>query len=171
MKALQTLLITLTAITLLPATALATDTADKLSIQGTYILQSRDLPDGTTRTPPAVSGLLTYTRDYRNFNVSWDNPDNTRTAVAYTAKYRLTDSVYQETPITWMSSNLGAPGMSFAAPANKGDENPVTVKAGALSFPVAGEPPVLVFTADGMTATAKDADGKMMFVDHWSKVE
>jgi hypothetical protein len=30
---------------------------------------------------------------------------------------------------------------------------------------------VLAFTADGMTAAAKDAHGKMMFADHWKKVE
>ena len=38
------------------------------SIEGTYRLVSRDLPDGTKQVPPAIDGLITFTRGYRNFN-------------------------------------------------------------------------------------------------------
>ena len=141
------------------------------SIQGTYQLESRDLPGGKKQMPPAIVGLLTYTKEYRNFNVSWMNPDGKHVSVAYAAKYRLTSTVYQETPLYWMSNNLGSKGVSYKMPANKNAENPVTVKDGTITFPVAGEPPVLEFSADGLTATAKDAQGKMIFVDHWKKME
>ncbi|MGA9990839.1 MAG: hypothetical protein WBP86_00740, partial [Thiobacillaceae bacterium] len=60
-----------------------------------------------------------------------------------------------------MTNNLGGKGVNYTVPANKGAKNAVTVKNGTLAFPVAGEPPVLAFAADGMTATAKEADGKM----------
>lgn len=167
MKTFRMLLLAVTPIMYLPAVSFA----DAPSIQGTYQLESRDLPGGVKQTPPAVSGLITYTKDYRNFNVSWMNPNGTHTSIAYIAKYRLTPTVYQETPIYWMTNNLGRKGVSYTVPANKGAANAVTLKDGTITFPVAGEPPVLVFAADGITATAKDAHGKMMFVDHWKKVE
>jgi hypothetical protein len=167
MKTFRMLLLAVTPIAFLPALSFA----DAPSIQGTYQLESRDLPGGAKQTPPALSGLLTYTKDYRNFNVSWKNPDGSHTSIAYTAKYHLTPTVYQETPIYWMTNNLGGKGVSYTVPANKGAANVVSIKDGTITFPVAGEPPVLVFAADGITATAKDAHGKMMFVDHWKKVE
>lgn len=167
MKTNRLLFFAVTAIACLPAPSFA----GAPSIQGTYQLESRDLPSGAAQTPPAVTGLVTYTKDYRNFNVSWTNPGGERTSIAYIAKYRLTPTVYQETPIYWMTNNLGGKGVSYTVPANKGAKNAVTVKNGTITFPLAGEPPVLVFTTDGMTATAKDAQGKMMFVDHWKKVE
>ena len=167
MKAFRILLFTLPVIACLPAPSFA----DGPSIQGTYQLESRDLSNGKKQMPPAVTGLVTYTKDYRNFNVSWTNPDGKRTSIAYTAKYRLTPTIYQETPIYWMTNNLGGKGVSYKVPANKGAVNAVTIKNGTIIFPIAGEPPVLEFTADGLTATAKDAKGTMMFVDHWKKVE
>jgi len=167
MKMFHMLLLALPVIACLPTPSFADDP----NIQGTYLLESRDLPGGATQTPPAVTGLVTYTKDYRNFNVSWTNPGGKRISIAYTAKYKLTSTVYQETPIYWMTNNLGGKGVSYKVPANKGAENAVTVKDGTIAFPIAGEPPVLEFTADGLTATAKDAQGKMLFVDHWKKVE
>jgi len=41
------------------------------SIEGTYRLVSRDLPDGSKQVPPAIDGLITFTKGYRNFNIYW----------------------------------------------------------------------------------------------------
>ena len=38
------------------------------SIEGTYRLVSRDVPDGSKQVPPAIDGLITFTKGYRNFN-------------------------------------------------------------------------------------------------------
>jgi hypothetical protein len=43
------------------------------SIEGTYQLVSRKMPDGTMQGPPDIMGLLTYTKSHRNFNVIWKN--------------------------------------------------------------------------------------------------
>jgi hypothetical protein len=39
------------------------------NIEGTYRLISRQLPDGTRLSPPAIMGLNTYTKSHRTFNV------------------------------------------------------------------------------------------------------
>jgi hypothetical protein len=39
------------------------------SVEGTYRLVSRTLPDGKVQSPPDVIGLMTYTKGYRNFNI------------------------------------------------------------------------------------------------------
>lgn len=151
----------------LPVQAFAADP----NIQGTYLLESRVLPGDAKQTPPTIAGMVTYTKHYRNINVSWLSPDGKRLSISYIAKYRLTQTVYQETPIYWMSNNFNGQGVSYKVPAFKGAENAVTIKDGTIAFPLAGKSPVVVFTADGMTATARDRQGRMIFVDHWKKVE
>ena len=46
-----------------------TASAQTPSIEGTYQLVSRKLPDGTTLKPPDIMGLWTYTKTHRNFNI------------------------------------------------------------------------------------------------------
>jgi hypothetical protein len=167
LKTIRILLLTVTAIACLPAQAFA----DGPSIQGTYLFESRVLPGGAIQTPPTIAGMVTYTKDYRNINVSWLNPDGKRLSISYIAKYRLTQTIYQETPIYWMSNNFNGKGVSYTVPAFKGGENAVIIKDGTISFPLAGKSPVVVFANDGMTATARDTHGKIIFVDHWKKVE
>ena len=167
MKPIRMLLLAVITIVSLPAPAFA----DGPSIKGTYLFESRELPGGAIQTPPTIAGMVTYTKNYRNINVSWLNPDGKRLSISYIAKYRLTQIVYQETPIYWMSNNFNGKGVSYTVPAFKGAENAVTIKNGAISFPLAGKSPVVVFKADSMTATARDTHGKMIFVDHWKKVE
>jgi hypothetical protein len=41
------------------------------SIEGTYQLVRRELPDGTVQLSPAVMGMITYTKEFRNFSVVW----------------------------------------------------------------------------------------------------
>ena len=140
------------------------------SIEGTYELVSRDLPDGSKQMPPNIAGLQTYTKDYRNFNVFWKAADGKSVSLSYVAKYRFTPKEYQETPIYWMSNNLGSAGVSYQAPAEKGQAKPVTMKGQRIEFQIPGEPPMVVIEGNDFTATAKDAGGKLLFVDHWKKV-
>ena len=41
------------------------------SIEGTYQLVRRELPDGTVQVPPVLKGMITYTKEFRNFSVVW----------------------------------------------------------------------------------------------------
>jgi len=44
-----------------------------LNIEGTYRLIRRELPDGTVQLPPIVKGMFTYTKEFRDFSVVWQD--------------------------------------------------------------------------------------------------
>jgi hypothetical protein len=151
----------------LPAAAQEQTNAPAMpDITGNYILVSRDLPDGKTVSPPEVTGFLSLTGKYRNFNVMWKDPAGKMVSISYVCEYMLTPATYTEKPIMWIMTNEAGPEkVSYAIPPDKGKPNPVTLKDGAVSFPISGEPPVVTYTSDGMTATAAG-----QFTDHWKKV-
>ena len=89
-------------------------------ITGTYLLTSRDLPDGTKQLPPAVSGMLTYTKEYRNFNVMWKDAEGQIFSISYVAEYKLSPTEYSETPIMWVLTNQADGGsVNYEWPAEK----------------------------------------------------
>ena len=66
------------------------------SIEGTYKLVSRELPNGTKQGPQDLQGLLTYTKEYRNFNVYWKDPSGKSFSVSLISTYKLTEKEYTE---------------------------------------------------------------------------
>lgn len=136
-------------------------------MEGTYRLVSRDLADGTALTPPAIQGMLTYTEEYRNFNIYWTGPDGKRFSIAYVAEYELTEDTYTETSIYHMvNDEIGGAGLTYHLSPETGSA-PVTRGEGTISMklPLWDEPSV-VFDSDGLTATREGA-----FVDHWERVD
>ncbi len=67
------------------------------SIEGTYQLVRRELPDGTVQLPPAVKGMATFTKEFRNFSVVWKDDKGKLYSVCYVARYMLTAQEYAET--------------------------------------------------------------------------
>ncbi len=136
------------------------------SIEGTYKLIVRKLPDGTLQGPPDVMGLLTYTKSYRNFNVIWKDAKGKFFSLSYMATYKLTATEYSETSKFFIKSDqIGGKGISYDISGQSGS-SPVTLKDGRLHFklPLYNEPWV-VFEGDRMTAIAPG------FVDVWEKVQ
>ncbi|MBI1852816.1 MAG: hypothetical protein HYR85_20945 [Planctomycetes bacterium] len=136
------------------------------SIEGTYVLVSRDLPDGTKQAPPVVVGLMTYTKEYRNFNVYWKDAKGKSTSISSIATYKLTEKTYDETNVYYMvNDESGGKGVTYDVTAATGS-SPISMKDGRIEMqlPLHGEPKV-VFAGDTMTATREGA-----FVDHWKKV-
>lgn len=136
-------------------------------IEGTYRLVSRDLPDGSTVSPPDIQGMLTYTEDYRNFNIYWTGPEGKRFSISIIAEYELTEDTYTETNIYRMvNDEVGGAGLSYDLSPQSGS-SPATRENGsvAIDLPLWDEPSV-VFTSDGATATREG-----VFVDHWERVE
>src|SRR5437879_8730252 len=77
------------------------------SIEGTYKLVSRELPNGTKQGPPDVLGLITYTKEYRNFNVYVKDATGTSFSISSISTYKLTDKEYSEKNIYYMVNEIG----------------------------------------------------------------
>jgi hypothetical protein len=138
------------------------------SIEGTYQLTSRELPDGSRVEPPAIVGMLTYTDDHRNFNVSWTDANGKRTSVSSISEYELVDKRYWEQCTYYLvNDEIGGTGLKYDL-TRPGGASVVTIgDNGVIAFdlPLFNEPSV-VFTRSGMTATREGE-----FVDHWIKVD
>ncbi|MGH7166601.1 MAG: hypothetical protein ACREIS_13875 [Nitrospiraceae bacterium] len=138
-----------------------------ISIEGTYRLVSRELPDGTKQGPPVVVGLITFTKEYRNFNVHWKDAKGKSFSVSNIATYTLTDKEYSEKSLDFMvNDEIGGKGISYD-PSNPTGSSPVTVKEGRIEFqlPLHGEPS-LVFEGNKFRATRPG-----VFIDYWEKVK
>ena len=136
-------------------------------IEGTYMLTHRLLPDGTKQMSPDIVGLITWTKKYRNLNVTWKDDKGKRISLSSIREYTLTDKEYTEKNIYQLENNeIGGKGITYDLSGNKGS-SPVSQEGCKLKFqlPLFGEP-VLEFDGDKFTATR---DGE--FVDHWEKVE
>ncbi|MFG0284528.1 MAG: hypothetical protein ACF8R7_08920 [Phycisphaerales bacterium JB039] len=133
-------------------------------IEGTYVLTSRDLPDGTTVYPPNVVGLLTFEDGQRNFNIYEGHVEGAPTSISVIAEYTLSKDEYRETNIYTLVA--GPDGVQRdLAPAI--GSSPITREDGAIKFllPLRDEPAV-EFTSRGLTATRPGE-----FVDHWKRID
>jgi hypothetical protein len=141
--------------------------AKGISIEGTYRLVSRELPNGMKQAPPAVRGLLTYTKEYRNFNVYWKDVKGKSFSISAMTTYKLTDKEYSEKSLYYMvNDEIGGKRISYDLSGPTGS-SPVTVKEGRIEFqlPLYGEPS-LVFEGEKFRATRPGA-----FIDYWEKVK
>jgi len=139
------------------------------SLEGSYRLASRDLPDGSTQVPPAIDGLITYTKGYRNFNIYWKDASGKLFSVSSVATYELTPKEYREKSIFFLiNDEIGGKGVSYDLSGESG-ASPVTITGMRveMQLPLHGEPQI-AFEGNRVTATGKGAFGT--FVDHWQRV-
>jgi hypothetical protein len=140
------------------------------SIEGTYRLVRRELPDGTVQHPPLVKGMLTYTKEYRNFSVVWKDDDGRYYSSCYVARYKLRDKEYTETSeYIILHDPARVEGVSYDLSENTA-RSPVSVEGRRVRFAL--QQPferalsvTLEFDGRRLTATGKDR-----FVDSWEKV-
>ena len=95
------------------------------SIEGTYQLVRRELPDGTVQLPPAVKGMITYTKEFRNFSVVWKDDQGRFYSECYVARYTLTDQEY-----LIVDDQIGDKGISYDL-SNTTAKSPVSIDGGA----------------------------------------
>jgi len=133
---------------------------------GTFRLVARELPDGTRIQPPEIEGMLTYTADYRNFNIVWRDEAGRPVSTSSIARYTLSDSAYAEVNLFHMTT-LGGAGPVYDLSATSGSSPLTVTDAGALEFtlPLYTEP-FVSFTADAITASIEGE-----FTDYWERVE
>jgi len=139
------------------------------SLEGSYRLASRDLPDGSKQVPPAIDGLITYTKGYRNFNIYWKDASGKLFSVSSVATYDLTPKEYREKSIFFLvNDEIGGKGVSYDLSGESG-ASPVTITGMRveMQLPLHGEPQI-AFEGNRVTATGKGAFGT--FVDHWERV-
>ena len=137
------------------------------SLEGTYKLVSRDLPDGTKQFPPDVVGLITYTKKYFNFNVYWKDADGKHSSVSYVGSYKLTDNEYSEKSIyRLVNDETGGKKLRYDLLSESGTA-PVTRKNGRIEFtlPLRDEPKI-IFEGNKITAIKEG-----VFVNHWERVK
>jgi hypothetical protein len=159
------LLTTLLSTTLIAlAFTLGADSSPAPSIQGTYVLDYRELPDGKKLQAPDVIGLFTLTADHRNFNVYWKQ-DGKEFSLSTISTYKLTATEFSETNIYAMI-NDSAKGITYDT-ANATASSPVKITGDRVEFklPLHDEPNV-VFDSKSFTATHPG-----VFVDHWKKID
>lgn len=138
------------------------DMAAGPSIQGTYRLAYRELPDGTRVSPPKIDGLITFTAEYRNFNLMWEDADGALWTIGSMSRYSLSETEYTEELIFRVSSSGGE---MMIQRAGETGASPVTLEDGELSFTMPLDEPDVVFLGDRLTATREGE-----FVDYWERV-
>ena len=135
------------------------------SIEGTYKLLSRKLPDGTTLKPPMIMGIQTLTKDVRNFNVMWLDKTGKHYSFSVYSTYKLTDKDYTETiHYGAMNDEISGKGVSYITEQTK--TVPINSDGKKLEFKLPFDPVSLTLEGNKMTATAVG-----MFTDYWEKVE
>ena len=135
------------------------------SIEGTYVLVSRKLPDGTTVKPPMVSGIQTFTKDARNLNVMWTDKNGKHFSFSVYSNYKLTDKDYSETiHFGIMNDEISGKGISYIL--NQTKTAPIKLEGGKLEFQFPFDPPSATFENNKMIATAKG-----IFTDYWEKIK
>jgi hypothetical protein len=147
------------------------------SLEGTYRLVSRTLPNGTRQSPPDIIGLMTYTKDHRTINIMWKEPDGKLYALALGSTYTLTPTAYRETLLFVIEHDqiTGAGTNYDFTPRTR--TTSVTVDGGRLQFKLPFDPPTVVFDGKTLTATAQSGifappvpapEGR---IDVWEKIE
>jgi hypothetical protein len=139
-------------------------------IEGTYRLVRRELPDGTVQHPPTVKGMITFTKEYRNFSVVWKDEQSRFYSECYVARYTLTDKEYSETSdYLIVNDQIGGKGISYDL-SNTAAKSPVSIDGKRISFALP-QPfeKALSITVEFDGGILK-ATGKDLFVDYWEKV-
>lgn len=135
-------------------------------LEGTYVLTSRELPDGTVQSPPDVVGRMTLVDGQRHFNLYWKDAEGNPVSVSSISEYALSGDEYSETSLFYLANGTEFGGLRYELSPTSG-ASPVTRADGQLAFklPLFDEPSV-VFTSRGFTATREGA-----FVDHWKRID
>lgn len=134
------------------------------NIEGTYMLEYRETADGKKMMAPEIVGMLSYSKNVRNFNVYWMSGGKP-SSISMVAKYTLSEKEYTE-DCMYYAENMDGKGITYNTAATRG-VSPVTMKDGAIVFtPALHGEPMLAISKSGMIATKTGA-----FTDHWKKID
>lgn len=136
------------------------------SIEGTYKLIMRQLPNGTRQTTPDVIGLLTYTKKHRNFNVVWKDANGEFYSYSVISTYKLTATKYIETILfSMLNDQISGKQINYDL-TGQSRTVPVVMKDGKIEFKMPFDSSTIII--DGNWITTK-VEG--MFTDYWERVD
>ena len=136
------------------------------SIEGTYTLISRQLPDGTMLRPPDIIGLWTYTKSHRNFNIVLKDATGKFSSFSLVSTYKLTATECSETLLfSIRTDQIGGKDIVYDL-SGKTQSVPIHMEGGRIQFKMPFERPTVVFEGNKITATVEGG-----FVDVWEKVQ
>ena len=141
------------------------------SIEGTYKLISRQLPDGTMLRPPEIMGLCTFTKTHRNFNLVRKDATGKFSSTSFVSTYTLTATEYSQTLLfTIRTDQIGGKDIVYDL-SGQTRSTPVTVEGGRIQFKETFGGPFgtrsFVFEGNTWTSTAENNAN----VDVWEKVQ
>ena len=135
------------------------------SIEGTYRLVSRKLPDGRVQTPPEAIGLMTFTKTHRNMNVMVTDASGKHFSLSQVSMYKLSGGEYSETLLYQVvTDQISGKGTTYNT-SSRTQSSPVAMQAGRLQFKFPFETPSGTFEGDKLTATTPNG-----LVAVWEKV-
>jgi hypothetical protein len=138
-----------------------------MSIEGTYKLLYRKLPNGIMIKPPVIVGMETFTKNYRNFNVMWTDSAGSHFSYSIISKYKLTDKDYTETLLfSLMNDESGIINKGLHYVSGQTKSSPVKMDGSKIIVKFPFDSPTLTFDGNKMTAAAEG-----MFTDYWEKVQ
>jgi hypothetical protein len=136
------------------------------SIEGTYRLISRQLPDGTILKPPDIMGLWTYTKSNRIYNSVQKDATGKFASRSLVSTYKLTATEYSETLVfSIRTDQIGGKDIVYDL-TGKTQSIPVKIEGGRIQFKLPFERPTVMFEGNKMTATVEGG-----LVDVWEKVQ
>lgn len=140
------------------------------SVEGTYQLVRRELPDGTVQHPPLLKGMITFTKDFRNFSIVWKNDEGKYYSECYVARYKLTDKEYEETSeYLIVDDQIGGKATAYDLSTNT-VRSPVAVNGKRISFAMPQPFEKALGVEVEFEGTKMKATGEDLFVDYWEKV-
>ena len=135
------------------------------SIDGTYELTMRVMPDGTILRPPAVVALYSLNHGRFNLNLFVKSSDGSIASESTIGRYTFSTTKYCEWIIYTTRNNLDKPGVTNEAPELQDHCTTVISKGGRFNFSPPGEGVAASSGPNGFTAKIGNE-----FVDHWQKI-
>jgi len=139
-----------------------------INIDGTYVLKSRVLADGTVLKPPDILGLYSVSKGHVNFNLMLKNKDGKIHSTSSIGRIKLSSKEFNEEIIYRMTNDeIHGKGVVYDFKKKTGT-SAVKIKDGKIEFMY----PIFndiygVFDGDKFTATRIDGT----YIDNWTKVK
>ena len=141
--------------------------AQSSTIEGSWKLVSRTLPDGAKVTAPNLQGMLTFSNGYRHISVVFRTPDGKYGSFSALAKYDISEQEYTETRLFRVFNNpASGKDVDYQTSGSMMTE-PVQLRGRETRIKAPFDPVTWSFDGDTMTANSVTGD----FEDHWERVK